>query len=72
MAGGRAGRSCVAPAIAVPEDPIATKDQKIIRAKGGVLEPAKQLGTVSQACKMMSYRSRVTPEIEGTVVALAI
>jgi len=42
MAGGRAGRSCVAPAMAVPEDPIATKDQKIIRAKGGVLEPAKQ------------------------------
>jgi len=28
--------------MAVPEDPIATKDQKIIRAKGGVLEPAKQ------------------------------
>jgi hypothetical protein len=44
---------------------------KIIRAKGGVLEPAKQLVT-SQACKMMSYRSRVAPEIEGTVVALAI
>ncbi len=71
MAGGRAGGSCVAPAMAVPEDPITTKDQKIIRAKGGVREPAKQLGT-SQACKMMSYRSRVTPEIEDTVVALAI
>jgi hypothetical protein len=29
-----------------------TKDQKIIRAKLGVLELAKQLGNVSQACKM--------------------
>jgi ACT domain-containing protein len=32
-----------------------TKDQKIIRAKVGVLESAKQLGNVSQACKMMGY-----------------
>ena len=32
-----------------------TKDQKIIRAKAGVLELAKQLGNVSQACKMMGY-----------------
>ena len=32
-----------------------TKDQKIIRAKLGVLELAKQLGNVSQACKMMGY-----------------
>jgi hypothetical protein len=30
-----------------------TKDQKIIRAKVGVLELARQLGNVSQACKMM-------------------
>ena len=29
------------------------KDQKIIRAKVGLLELAKQLGNVSQACKMM-------------------
>src|SRR4029450_11388274 len=35
--------------------PIMTKDQKIIRAKVGVLELAKQLGNVSQACKMMGY-----------------
>jgi hypothetical protein len=28
-----------------------TKDQKIIRAKVGLLELAKQLGNVSQACK---------------------
>ena len=31
-----------------------TKEQKIIRAKVG-LELAKQLGNVSQACKMMGY-----------------
>ena len=30
-----------------------TKEQKIIRAKVGLLELAKQLGNVSQACKMM-------------------
>ena len=32
-----------------------TKEQKVIRAKIGVLELAKQLGNVSQACKMMGY-----------------
>ena len=32
-----------------------TKDQKIIRAKVGLLELAKQLGNVSQACKVMGY-----------------
>ena len=32
-----------------------TKEQKIIRAKVGLLELAKQLGSVSQACKMMGY-----------------
>ena len=32
-----------------------TKDQKIIRAKVGLFELAKQLGNVSQACKMMGY-----------------
>jgi hypothetical protein len=29
-----------------------TKDQKIIRAKVGLLELARQLGNVSQACKV--------------------
>jgi hypothetical protein len=33
-----------------------TQEQKIIRAKVGLLELAKQLGNVSQACKMMGYR----------------
>ena len=32
-----------------------TQAQKIIRAKVGLLELAKQLGKVSQACKMMGY-----------------
>ncbi|MFN9497517.1 MAG: helix-turn-helix domain-containing protein, partial [Erythrobacteraceae bacterium] len=32
-----------------------TKDQKIIRGKVGLLELAKQLANVSQACKMMGY-----------------
>ena len=32
-----------------------TQEQKVIRAKLGLLELAKQLGNVSQACKMMGY-----------------
>jgi transposase len=32
-----------------------TKEQKIIRPKIGVLELAKQLGNVSQACRVMGY-----------------
>jgi hypothetical protein len=32
-----------------------TQEQKIIRAKVGMLELAKQLGSVSQACKVMGY-----------------
>jgi transposase InsO family protein len=32
-----------------------TKDQKIIKAKLGLLELAKQLGNVSKACKVMGY-----------------
>src|ERR1700719_2186279 len=34
---------------------IMTPEQKVIRAKVGVLELAKHLGNVSQACKMMGY-----------------
>jgi len=32
-----------------------TKEQKIIRGKVGLLELARQLGNVSQACRMMGY-----------------
>jgi transposase InsO family protein len=32
-----------------------TQEQKVIRAKVGVLELAKQLGNVSQACRVMGY-----------------
>jgi len=32
-----------------------TKDEKVIRAKVGLLELARQLGNVSQACKVMGY-----------------
>ena len=32
-----------------------TQAQKVIRAKAGLLELAKQLGNVSQACKIMGY-----------------
>jgi transposase InsO family protein len=32
-----------------------TTEQKVIRAKAGVLELAKQLGNVSQACRVMGY-----------------
>ena len=32
-----------------------TQEQKIIRAKLGLLELAKKLGNVSRACKMMGY-----------------
>ena len=30
-------------------------EQKVIKAKVGLLELAKQLGSVSQACKIMGY-----------------
>ena len=38
-----------------------TKDQKVIRAKVGLLELARQLGNVSQACKMMGYHLDYVP-----------
>jgi hypothetical protein len=55
LGGGEAGRGCAALATAAPGDTVMTKDQKIIRAKAGLLELAKQLGNVSQACKIMGY-----------------
>jgi transposase InsO family protein len=53
-AGRGAGRGGEAPRLGGLEDTMTT-EQKIIRAKVGLLELAKQLGNVSQACKMMGY-----------------
>ena len=47
------GRGAQRPASAFQWTPTMTQEQKIIRAKVGLLELAKQLGNVSQACKMM-------------------
>jgi transposase InsO family protein len=53
--GARSGRGLAKrPASAIGE-PLMTTEQKIIRAKVGLLELAKQLGNVSHACKMMGY-----------------
>src|SRR5215831_14509773 len=52
--GARSGRGGEAPRLGDLEDTMTT-EQKIIRAKVGLLELAKQLGNVSQACKMMGY-----------------
>ena len=52
--GARSGRGGEAPRLGALEDTMTT-EQKIIRAKVGLLELAKQLGNVSQACKMMGY-----------------
>lgn len=38
-----------------PDPARVTQEQKVIRAKVGMLELAKQLGNVSQACRMMGY-----------------
>src|SRR5215218_6333600 len=51
----RSGRGAQRPASAFHWTPTMTKEQKILRAKVGLLELAKQLGNVSQACKMMGY-----------------
>jgi hypothetical protein len=44
-----------APLTGGTETPEMTQEQKIIRAKVGLLELARQLGNVSQACKMLGY-----------------
>jgi hypothetical protein len=41
--------------VSCPLGAFETTEQKIIRAKIGLLELAKQLGNVIQACKMMGY-----------------
>ena len=44
-----------------------TKDQKIIRAKAGLIERAKQLGDVSQACKIMGFEPGQLPPVQGSL-----
>src|ERR687894_1200080 len=51
----RSGRGAQRPASAFTRTTVMTNEQKIIRAKVGLLELAKQLGNVSQACQMMGY-----------------
>lgn len=47
-----------------------TRDEKIIRNKVGVLELAKQLGSVSQACRIMGFsRDSFYPESGVSPVA---
>jgi hypothetical protein len=41
--------------MALSKETAMTKNQNIICPKVGVLELAKQLGSVSQSCKMMGY-----------------
>src|SRR5262249_21596213 len=53
--GARGGRGGEAAGLGALEDTTMTTEQKIIRAKVGLLELAKQLGNVSQACKMLGY-----------------
>src|SRR6201987_6087251 len=53
--GARSGRGGEAPRRGSLETTIMATEQKIIRAKVGLLELTKQLGNVSQACKMMGY-----------------
>src|SRR6186713_247777 len=43
------------PVALLPRSRTMTTERKIIRAKLGLLELAKQLGNVSQACKIMGY-----------------
>jgi hypothetical protein len=40
-----------------------TNDQKVICNKVGLLELAKQLGNVSQACKIMGYSRSCTTKV---------
>jgi hypothetical protein len=42
-------------------------EQKIIRAKVGLLELAMQLGNVSQACRMMGYSRNSFYRVQGSV-----
>ena len=52
---GVAGRSEATPRKTFERALAMTREQKVIRGKVGLLELAKQLGNVSQACKIMGY-----------------
>jgi hypothetical protein len=43
------------------------QEQKVIRAKVGMLELARQLGNVSQACRVMDYSRDSFYRFPGTV-----
>ena len=43
------------------------QEQKVIRVKVGVLELAKQLGNVSQACRVMGYSRDSFYRFQGTL-----
>ena len=49
------GEWTLQPAARDTEEPTMTQEQKVIKAKVGLLELAKQLGSVCQACKVMGY-----------------
>jgi hypothetical protein len=44
-----------------------TQAQKVIRVKVGLQELAKQLGDVSQACKMMGYSREQLLPVQGAL-----
>jgi Winged helix-turn helix len=44
-----------------------TTEQKIIKTKVGILDLAKQLGNVSQACKIMGYSPRQLLPVQGVI-----
>src|SRR5712671_4197539 len=50
-----AGGAAPFPVALLTEEPKMTTERKVIRAKVGLLELAKQLGNVSQASKIMGY-----------------
>ena len=65
--GGGAERRANTPGAGKIGAPPMTQNQKIIRVKVGVLELAKQLGNVSQACKMMGFRAIVSTASETSM-----
>jgi hypothetical protein len=48
------------------------QEQKVIRSKVGVLELAKQLGNVSQACRVMGYSREAHDEFESECPGYAV